>query len=260
MTALNKQQLSTTGSYGHVLWISFWGNLGLAILKIGIGILGYSRLLFADGLHSSANAVLSIIFLIGAVASERPKDIEHPYGHHKAQCILSCAACLIILAEACFLLMLGLRGLWYIRTVQPNIIAILVVIVSIFGNELLFRYGMNASQEFDSLLLRSNALNNRINIFSSILVLISIIGAMLEFWFLAQLGIIIIAIIIIWTSMRIFQRAYEVLMSGNFSEEISNRIKLIVESVKGVKKISTVKTQLAGKKYMWTWWLVWMEI
>jgi len=248
MTDLAGQKFTTTCSYGHVIWIIFWGNLGLAILKIGMGILGYSRLLFADGLHSSANAVISITLLIGIIASERPKDIKHPYGHHKAQYILSCVACLMIMGAGCYLLMLGIRGVKWISMTQPNIIAILVVIVSILGNELLFRYGTKQSYEFDSVLMRSNARNNRINAFSSAIVLVSLLGATVGFWQLGQLGTVIIAIIIIWTCVRMFQGAFEGLMSKALPTEMTDNIRLIVESVKGVKTVSSIKTQLAGEK------------
>ena len=248
MADLAAQQSTTTGSYEHVLWISFWGNLGLAILKICMGILGYSRLLFADGLHSSANAIISIVLLLGVIAGERPKDIKHPYGHHKAQYIFSSIAGVIILVAACYLLMLGIRGMRWIGMTEPNIIAILVVIVSILGNELLFRYGTYASHEFDSALLRSTAWNNRINTFSSAVVLISLLGTMVGFWRLEQLATMIVAIIIIWTCMRMFQRAFEGLMSKALPAEMTDKIKRIVESVKGVKAISSIKTQLAGEK------------
>jgi len=248
MTDLAGQQSTTTGSYEHVIWISFWGNLGLAILKISIGILGYSRLLFADGLHSSANAVISITLLIGIIASERPKDIKHPYGHDKAQYILSCIASLMILGAACYLLMIGIRGMKWLSMTQPNTIAILVVIVSILGNELLFRYGTKQSHEFDSVLIRSNAWNNRINAFSSVVVLISLLEVMVGFWKLGQLGIVIVAIIIIWTCMRMLQGAVGGLMSKALPAEMTDRIRLIVKSVKGVKTVSTIKTQLGGEK------------
>jgi len=248
MTDLAARQSTTTGYYEHVLWIGFWGNMGLAILKISIGILGYSRLLFADGLHSSANALISITILIGLITSERPKDINHPYGHHNVRYILSFAICLIILSVACYLFILGLRDFMGRNMVQPNIIAITVVIVSIFGNELLYSYGINASRESDSVLLRLSVWNNRMNTFSSAVVLISLLGAMVGFWLLGQLGIIVIAVIIIWTCMRMFQIAFEALLNKSLSEDMTDRIKLIVMSIKGVKTISTVKTQLAGEK------------
>ena len=251
MTDLTGKQSTTTGSYDHVIWISFWGNLGLAILKLGMGILGYSRLLFADGLHSSANAVIFIASLIGVIAGDKPKDITHPYGHHKARYIPSFTACLIILAAACYLLIIGIRDVKWINMTRPdlsNIIALLVVIVSILGNELLFRYVINASYEFDSVMLRLNAWDSRLNTVSSSVVLISILGTMVGFWQLDQFGTIIIAIIIIWTCMRIFQRALEVFLSKTLPSEVKDKIKLIVESVEGVKKISAIKTQLVGEK------------
>ena len=250
-TDLAGKQSTTTGNYEHVIWISFWGNMGLAALKISMGILGYSRLLFADGLHSSANAIISITFLIGVIAGERPKDSEHPYGHHKAQYIFSCSVCLIILAAACYLFMLGIRGIRLISMSQfyiPNIIVVVVVFVSIIGNELLFRYTISASHKYDSVSLRSNAWDNRINIFSSMVVLMSLIGSMVGFWQLEQIGTIIIAIIIIWTCMRIFQRAFEGFMSKSLPAELTEKIKNIVKPVKGVRTISAVKTQLAGEK------------
>ena len=247
MTGLDAQQ-STTTSYEHVLWIGFWGNLGLAILKTSVGILGYSRLLFADGLHSSANAIISIVFLIGVIAGEKPKDIKHPYGHHKAQYVISLTTGLIVLIAACFLFMLGIRGMKWIDMIEPDIIAISVVIVSILGNELLFRYGTYASHKFHSALLRSNAWNNRMNTFSSVVILISLLGTMVGFWRLEQLATMIVSVVIIWTCMRIFQKAFEGLMSRALPSEMSDKIKRIAESVKGVKAISTVKTQIAGEK------------
>ena len=48
--------------------------------------------------------------------------------------------------------------------------------------------------------------------------------------------------------MTMFQKAYEGLMHKALPAEITDKIKLIVESVKGVKTISTIKTQLAGEK------------
>jgi len=251
MTDLTGKQSTTTGSYDHVIWISFWGNLGLAILKLGMGILGYSRLLFADGLHSSANAVIFVASLIGVIAGDKPNDITHPYGHHKARYIPSFTACLIILAAACYLLIIGVRDAKWINMAQPglsNIIALLVVIVSIFGNELLFSYVINASHEFDSEMLRLNAWDSRLNTVSSSVVLISILGTMIGIRQLDQFGTIIIAIIVIWTCMRIFQRALEMFLSKSLPSEVKDKIKLIVESVEGVKNISDIKTQLAGEK------------
>ena len=124
----------------------------------------------------------------------------------------------------------------------------MVVFVSILGNELLFRYVINASYEFDSVMLRLNAWDCRLNTVSSSVVLISILGTMVGFFQLEQFGTIIIAIIIIWTCMRIFQRALEVFLSKTLPSEVKDKIKLIVESVEGVKTISAVKTQFAGEK------------
>jgi len=189
--------------------------------------------------------------LIGVIAGDKTKDITHPYGYHKALYIPSFTACLIILAAACYLLIIGIRDVKWINMTQPglsDIIALLVVIVSIFGNELLFSYVINASYEFDSVLLRLNAWDCRLNTVSSSVVLISILGSLVGIFQLEQFGTIIIAIIIIWACMRIFQRSLEVFLSKTLPSEVKDKIKLIVESVEGVKKISAVKTQFAGEK------------
>jgi len=107
---------------------------------------------------------------------------------------------------------------------------------------------INASYEFDSMMLHVNAWDSRINTVSSSVVFISILGTMVGFRQLDQFGTIIIAIIVIWTCMRIFQRALGVFLSKTLPSEVKDKIKLIVESVEGVKTISDVKTQLAGGK------------
>lgn len=238
---------SNRNSYERVVWISFWGNLGLAILKMCVGILGYSILLFADGLHSSANAIMSVTLLMGLRAAEKPEDMKHPYGYQKAQSIFLGVAGLIILAAGSYLFMIGLRRTGWAGIIQPHPIAILVVIVSILGNELMYRYGSHAGREFDSMLLSSNALNNRINTCSSIVVLLSLLAAMARFWQLEQIGTIIVAIIIISASVMILQRAYKSLMGAALPAETTDRIRRIAESVSGVKTVSTVNTQLSGE-------------
>jgi len=60
-------------------------NLALAIVKITTGVLGNSYALVADGIESTTDVFTSLVVWIGLRFSSKPPDLNHPYGHGKAE-------------------------------------------------------------------------------------------------------------------------------------------------------------------------------
>src|SRR5690242_13448671 len=57
----------------------------LAIAKLTAGCLGHSHAVIADGIESAGDALVSAVVLFGLKISMLPPDIEHPYGHARAE-------------------------------------------------------------------------------------------------------------------------------------------------------------------------------
>lgn len=60
-------------------------NLGLAVLKLGAGIVGHCYALIADAIESIADIVGSVVIWGGLHVGAKPADTDHPYGHGKAE-------------------------------------------------------------------------------------------------------------------------------------------------------------------------------
>jgi cation diffusion facilitator family transporter len=56
------------------------GNIVLSALKLAAGIIGGSKAMIADSLHSASDIVATSVVLVGT-GCPKPADSEHPYGH-----------------------------------------------------------------------------------------------------------------------------------------------------------------------------------
>lgn len=80
MKEFNKQS-----KFMGILGIVF--NLLIAIPKIFYGKIFFSLSLFADGINNLLDALSAVIVYLGIEISKKPKDLDHPYGHAKAEYI-----------------------------------------------------------------------------------------------------------------------------------------------------------------------------
>ena len=62
-------------------------NILLAALKTGIGVLGHSPALLADGINSTSDAAYYVVVSVFMRMARKPPDHEHPYGHSQLESI-----------------------------------------------------------------------------------------------------------------------------------------------------------------------------
>jgi len=81
---MRKRGIAISASYFSVI-----GNAILAILKGVAGVLGNSYALIADAIESTTDIFSSILVLFGIKYSNKPADKNHPYGHGKAEPLIT---------------------------------------------------------------------------------------------------------------------------------------------------------------------------
>ena len=131
------------------LLISLIVNFILIVLKISIGLIGSSRALIADGLHSFTDLVTDLVGIIGHQISKRPADKEHPYGHGKIEYITAMLIGCVIFALGFVLLI----NLFYAKNSVPSDIALICIIVTIIIKYLLSLYIIKRGQKYDNSIL-----------------------------------------------------------------------------------------------------------
>jgi cation diffusion facilitator family transporter len=173
---LNKETRFQKAEFAAMLGVA--GNIVLAIVKWIIGIVGNSKALIADAVHSASDVAGSLAVYIGLRVAKQPPDEDHPYGHGKAESIAA-----IIVAVLLFLVGIEIGKSSFQAFFQPieppKMIAVFAVILSILVKEGMFRYKYRLGKKINSDAIIVNAYEHRSDVFSSIAALIGIGAALL---------------------------------------------------------------------------------
>ena len=91
--------------------LSLITNFLLAIAKGLGGILGHSDALIADAIESCADIFSSFLVLFGLQYAHKPADEDHPYGHGKAEPLITFAVVGFLLISATIIAVESIRHL-----------------------------------------------------------------------------------------------------------------------------------------------------
>lgn len=232
------------------LLISLIVNFILIVLKISIGLIGSSRALIADGLHSFTDLVTDLVGIIGHQISKRPADKEHPYGHGKIEYITAMLIGCVIFALGFVLLI----NLFYAKNSVPSDIALICIIVTIIIKYLLSLYIIKRGQKYDNSILIASGMESRADVLTSIVVLFSFIGSKLVkynqlFIYADKIGGIIISILIIRIALIIIKKNIFILLDEQVDDQFIERIKKLIRKCKQVKNIDQIDIIKSGHYY-----------
>jgi cation diffusion facilitator family transporter len=157
-------------------WISIIGNAVLSISKIVAGFISGSIALVADGVDSASDIITSLITLITARFISRPPNMKYPYGYEKADTVASKLLAFIIFFAGAQLAITTVHGIIQgDRSEIPSLFAVIVVIISIAGKQLLAHYLNKVGKKADSEMLKANARNMQSDVVISSSVLLGLV-------------------------------------------------------------------------------------
>jgi cation diffusion facilitator family transporter len=159
-------------------WVGILGNVALAVLKVIVGMVGNSRALVADAVHSASDVVGSLAVLIGLRAAKLPPDEDHPYGHGKAESIAAIIVSVILFMVGVQIAYSSFEA-FFEPISSPSIIAVYAAFFSIVVKEIMFQYKYRLGKKLKSDALIINAWEHRSDVYSSIAAVIGIGGAVL---------------------------------------------------------------------------------
>ena len=223
-------------------------NIFLSLIKLLAGFIGHSTSMISDGVHSLSDVISSIGVFIGLRISQKPADIDHPYGHEKFEAVLS-----KILAFILFLTGLSI-GYSAIETIVsssyiiPKMMTIWAALLSIGVKEWMYHYTIRQAKKIESTALAADAWHHRSDSLSSIGALIGIIGARRGFPILDPLAALVITLIILKVAIEIFVEATNQVIDKAASPELVNEIIQQIQSVNGVLAIDSLKTRVHSNR------------
>ncbi|MFQ5943249.1 MAG: cation diffusion facilitator family transporter [Anaerolineales bacterium] len=227
-------------------------NLVLALIKISTGVFGASYALIADGIESTADIFTSLIVLSGLQFSSKPADLNHPYGHGKAESLAGMAVSLFLIGAAILIAVQATREILSPQQAPAGftlpVLAIIIVI-----KEWLYRRMHSVGSDLESSSLRSDAWHHRSDAATSLAAFVGISIALIggvgyesaDDW-----AALFACAIILANGIRLLRPALDEVMDASVSDNVEREVIAIASSVDGVVAIEKCRIRKSGLGYL----------
>ncbi len=232
--------------------LSLITNFLLAIAKGLGGVLGHSDALIADAIESCADIFSSFLVLFGLQYAHKPADEDHPYGHGKAEPLITFAVVGFLLISATIIAVESIRHLNESQQ-QPAFYTLYILGAIIVIKELSYRYVYRKGVLTNSSSLKADAWHHRSDAISS---LIAFLGISCTYLFgkgfekADDWAALIAALFIVYNAYRIFRPALGEIMDEHTHHELIEEIRIAAKEVPGVIDIEKCWARKNGMTYV----------
>lgn len=235
-----------------IAWISVISNILLTLGKLFIGWYGNSDAVFADGIHSAADVFASVIVLLVIKIANKPADKEHPYGHGKAEVIVSGIVGILLFLVSIYVVYEGISGFFH-EVETPSYLAMWVAIISYVTKIILYRSSLKVAKEHNSKAIEAIAFDHKADIVASIAaaigVLLSILGERFDILLLQygdKAASIFVAYLIFKISKEMLTEAFDILLERNIDAVTLQAYIDVVNGFPEVKRIDRIRARELG--------------
>jgi cation diffusion facilitator family transporter len=211
-------------------WLSIIINTILFGFKYWAGILTGSVAIIADAWHTLSDSITSIVVILGAKASSKPADKEHPFGHGRAELIASIIISVLLGVVGFNFFVESINRIIHQEKAIFGITAIIVFIISAIVKEGIARYAFWAGKTLKSNSLRADGWHHRSDAIASFVILIGIFLSEYFWWIDGILGIIV-AVLILYTAFDILRQGISPLLGESPDEKLIQAIHNIAQKV-----------------------------
>ncbi|MBF6642239.1 cation transporter [Flavobacterium sp. J49] len=232
-------------------YFSLIGNISLALIKGLAGIFGNSYALIADAIESTTDIFSSFLVLFGLKYSNKPADDNHPYGHGRAEPLITFIVVGFLITSATII---AYESVININTPHeaPKSWTLLVLGVIILWKEFSFRMVMKKGIETNSSSLKADAWHHRSDAITSIAAFIGISIAIVlgkgyesaDDW-----AALFASGFILYNSYLIFRPALGEIMDEHLYDDLILDIRKVSHQVQGVIDTEKCFIRKAGMKY-----------
>jgi cation diffusion facilitator family transporter len=232
-------------------YFSIIGNTCLAIIKGLAGIFGNSYALIADAIESTTDIFASFLVLFGIKYSNRPADKNHPYGHGRAEPLITFIVVGFLVISATII---AHESVLNIRTPHelPKSWTLYVLGAIIIWKEYSFRLVIRRSIETNSSSLKADAWHHRSDAITSVAAFIGISMALLlgkgyesaDDW-----AALFASTFILFNAYLIFRPALGEIMDEHVYDDLIENIRDVSLQVEGIIDTEKCFIRKAGMKY-----------
>jgi cation diffusion facilitator family transporter len=243
--------MSTEQTAIKATYFSIIGNTSLAIIKGLAGFFGNSYALIADAIESTTDIFASFLVLFGIKYSNKPADKNHPYGHGRAEPLITFLVVGFLITSATII---AYESIINIGTPHelPKPWTLIILGAIIIWKEYSFRIVMKRSIQTNSSSLRADAWHHRSDAITSVAAFLGISIALVlgngyesaDDW-----AALFASGFILYNSYQIFRPALGEIMDEHLYDDLIEQIRIVSLQVDGIIDTEKCFIRKAGMQY-----------
>ena len=232
-------------------YFSIVGNTFLAVIKGIAGVFGNSYALIADAIESTTDIFSSFLVLFGIKYSNRPADANHPYGHGRAEPLVTFLVVGFLITSATVIAYESISNIG-IPHELPKSWTLIVLGAIIIWKEFSFRLVMKRGIQTNSSSLKADAWHHRSDAITSVAAFIGISIAIIlgkgyesaDDW-----AALFASGFILYNSYLIFRPALGEIMDEHLYDDLVAEIRTVSLNVEGIIETEKCFIRKSGMKY-----------
>ncbi|MBM3896105.1 MAG: cation diffusion facilitator family transporter [Thaumarchaeota archaeon] len=216
-------------------WVSIWTLLAIGIAEVAISTTTGSLTLFADGLDSMADALVSFIVWFGIAMLHKPKSRKFHFGYAKIESFAAFVAAIVIVILGIFIIYHAYEKIVHpVETVNPEITMITLIAAGSISLHRAFRV-RSVAKKYNLISLNLDAKNSIKDGSASFVGFASVLVGYFGIPYMDAIGGIIIAGYIFYMARMAFKESTLVLLDAVKNPELEDEISHYVEQSFNVK-------------------------
>jgi len=240
----------------NVTLLGLAANLVLAAGKIAAGVVFFSQIILADGLHSLSDLVTDLAVLAGLQVSGKPADVHHHYGHRRVSTLVALFIGIALLVAAAYIVYSAIEAIHAQLDGRPKqavrpLVPLIAALVSVVVKESLFRVTRAVGRRTGDRSLAANAWHHRSDTFTSIAAAAGLIAVLIggaDWWFLDPLTALVLSAFLMTVAIRIMKNSAAELIDQAPAATKMARIEEAVAETPGVQTYHGVRARQVGGK------------
>jgi cation diffusion facilitator family transporter len=232
----------------RIAYASMYAAIFIVTIKFLATWLSGSLAVLSELFHSSIDLIACVATIISVKISARPPDEDHNYGHEKVESFSALFQVIILIIMCAYLIYEAIHRLIYPPEISINIFTFSVIIICIAIDFSRSRALKRVAKETNSQALEADSLHFTSDIFSSIVVLISMV---LTYFSISReadaVSAILVSILIIITTFRLSKRAIDALMD-RVPAGLRDKLTYESEKIQGVEGVKNLRIRSTGSK------------
>ena len=227
---------------------SIAASAGLTVAKAVVGVMSGSLAILSEAAHSLIDLGATVMTYFAVRASGKPADEEHHYGHGKVESVSALAETALLFGLAGVVIWEAAKRL--MSAEPPHVeatswafaVMLLSIVVDFFRARVLYRTAEQTSSEA----LEADALHFYSDMWSSLAVVVGLLGITLGYAWANSVAAIVVSIVICIAGWRLGRRTVDTL-TDTAPAGVASRVAAAVSRIPGVVEVERLRARQVGE-------------